>query len=204
MASVDLTPIIEPIMALIGATITGLIAVYVPRALNAFEKRTGIQLTENQRKTVQDAVGTAAGMLETDLDKGALRVAHINVNNPEIQRQAQAVINAVPQSAAALGMTVDGVARMIVGATDTRVPPVLALAPTINNMFGAAGAPIGAMGTVDTTVMPTQKRDGTGVPGTHEPVIESAGEASQTVSVRTPATTPAAKASQGAQPMRQG
>lgn len=192
MASVDLTPIIEPIIALIGATITGLIAVYVPRALNAFEKRTGIQLTENQRKTVQDAVGTAAGVLETDLDKGALRVAHININNPEIQKQAQAVINAVPKDAAALGMTVDGVARMIVGATNTRVPPMLALAPTINNMSGAAGAPIGAsgtmsgaMGTVDTTVMP-QNRDGTGVPGTHEPVIESAGEASQTVSVRTP------------------
>lgn len=188
MASVDLTPIIEPIMALIGATITGLIAVYVPRALNAFEKRTGIQLTENQRKTVQDAVGTAAGVLETDLDKGALRVAHININNPEIQKQAQAVINAVPKDAAALGMTVDGVARMIVGATNTRVPPVLALAPTINNMSGAAGASgtmSGAMGTVDTTVMP-QNRDGTGVPSTHEPVIESAGEASQTVSVRTP------------------
>lgn len=117
--SLDLTPIFQPVLAGIGAVIAGLIAIYVPKAIAAFDKRTGIELTENQRKTVIDAVGTAAGVLETALDQGAAKVEHIQVGSPQVTAQAQAVINAVPTAAAALGLTVPAVSRMIVGATDT-------------------------------------------------------------------------------------
>ncbi len=117
--SLDLTPIVQPIIALAGAVITGLIAVYVPKAIAAFETRTKIQLTENQRKTIIDAVSTGAGVLETALDKGAVKVEHIDVGTPEVTQQAQKVINAVPNAAAALGLSVADISRMIVGATDT-------------------------------------------------------------------------------------
>ena len=130
--SVDLTPIVQPILAAAGAVIAGLAAVYVPKAIAAFETRTGIQLTENQRQTVKGAVDTAAGVLETALDQGAAKVEHIAVGTTQVQTQAQAVINAVPDAAAALGLTVAGVSRMIVGAVDTgsRTPPPVVPAAT--------------------------------------------------------------------------
>ena len=131
---VDLYAIVQPILAVIGATIAGLIAIYVPKAIAAFEKRTGIELTEDQRKTMIGAVQTAAGMVETKLDQGAMQLAHVNVANPQIRAEATAAINAVPVAAAALGMTVDGVSRMIVAATDTAthgVVPVVAGAPLV-------------------------------------------------------------------------
>lgn len=117
--SLDLTAIVQPILAAAGAIISGLAAIYVPKAITAFQDRTHIILTENQRKTVMDAVNTAAGVLETDLDKGAVKVEHIDVGSPEVTQQAQRVVSAVPIAASALGLTVSGVARMIVGATDT-------------------------------------------------------------------------------------
>lgn len=116
---IDLTPIVQPILAVIGAVITSLLAIYIPKALAAFQVRTGIILTDQQRATVTGAIHTAAGVLETDLDKGALHVSHINVDNPAVVEQAQAAIAAVPKAAAALGVTVDGAARMIIGAMDT-------------------------------------------------------------------------------------
>lgn len=121
----DLTPIVQPILAVLGVVSTGLLAIYVPRALTAFQTRTGIMLTDQQRAAVLGAVQTAAGVLETRMDQGTLQAAHITVANPVVLAQAQAAINAVPRAAAALGMTTDGVARMIVGAVDT-APRVVA------------------------------------------------------------------------------
>jgi hypothetical protein len=115
----DLSPIVQPILAVIGTVIASLLAIYIPRAIAVLQARTKIQLTDQQRATVLDAVRTAAGMIETRLDQGAMRVAHVDIANPAIRAEAAAAIDAVPMAAAALDMTVDGVARMIVGAIDT-------------------------------------------------------------------------------------
>ena len=125
---IDLTPIAQPILAIAGTVLTGLAAIYVPKAIAAFQARTGIELTDQQRATVIGAVNTAAGMLETKLDQGVIQVAHVNVGNAAVQAEAQAAINAVPQAMAALQMTPDSVARMIVGATNTK-PPATTPAP---------------------------------------------------------------------------
>lgn len=117
--SIDLTPIVQPIIAVVGTVIAGFLAVYVPRAIAAFETRTGIMLTDQQRAIVAGAIKTAAGVIETDLDKGAMSISHVNVNSAAIQDQANAAIAAVPKAAAALGVTPDSVARMIVGAVNT-------------------------------------------------------------------------------------
>lgn len=117
--ALDLTPIVQPILAVIGAVIAGLLAIYVPRALTLLQARTKIELTDQQRATVLGAVQTAAGMIETRLDQGVLQVARIDIANPTVRAEAAAAISAVPLAAAALTMTVDGVARMIVGAIDT-------------------------------------------------------------------------------------
>ncbi len=99
--------------------IAGLLAIYVPQAMAVLQARTRIQLTDQQRATMLGAVRTAAGVIETNLDRGALRLAHVDIANPVVRAEAAAAINAVPLAAEALNMTVDGVARMIVGAIDT-------------------------------------------------------------------------------------
>jgi ABC-type uncharacterized transport system YnjBCD ATPase subunit len=119
MSTLDLTPIVQPILEIAGTVATGLIAVYVPKLVTAFSTRTGIQLTEQQRQTVLGSVQTAAGEIETMLDQDALQIAHINVANSTVLAKAQAAVDAVPAAAAALGVTPAGMARMIVGAVDT-------------------------------------------------------------------------------------
>jgi hypothetical protein len=128
-STLDLSVIAQPILAVTGAVIASLLAIYVPKALEAIQARTNIQLTDQQRATVLGAVRTAAGVIETSLDQGVLRVAHVDIANPAVRAEAAAAINAVPVAAAALNMTVDGVARMIVGAVDTSAHGVTAPAP---------------------------------------------------------------------------
>lgn len=117
--SVDLTPVVQPILATAGTVIAALLAIYIPKLLAVFAASTGVALTDQQRSQVLGAVQTAAGMIETKLDQGALKLAHVEIANPQVRAEAQAAIAAVPQAAGALGMTEDGVARMIVGKVDT-------------------------------------------------------------------------------------
>jgi hypothetical protein len=118
-STLDLSAIVQPLLAVIGTVISGLLAIYVPKGLAAFQARTGIQLTDQQRAVVLGAVRTAAGVVETKLDQGVMLAGHVEIANPMVRAEAVAAINAVPVAAAALNMTVDGVARMIVGAVDT-------------------------------------------------------------------------------------
>lgn len=116
---VDFSAIIQPILAAVGAIIAGFIASYAPKALAAFQDRTKIQLTENQRQTILGAVRTAAGKLETQLDQGILKAGHITVSNPAVAKEVQAAINAAPGAMAALDMTPEKVASMVVGSVNT-------------------------------------------------------------------------------------
>jgi len=117
--AIDLSAVVQPLLAVIGTVISGLLAIYVPRGLAAFQQRTGIQLSDQQRAVVLGAVRTAAGVVETKLDQGVMRAGHVEIANPVVRAEAVAAINAVPAAAAALNLTVDRVARMIVGAVDT-------------------------------------------------------------------------------------
>jgi hypothetical protein len=123
MTSVDITTIIQAIEGVLATVITGLIITYVPKALAAFQAHTGVVLTENQRQTFLGAAKTAAGILETRLDQGLMSIEHINITNNAVVAQAQAVINAVPQAAAALGMTQAATARILIGMVDTAAHP---------------------------------------------------------------------------------
>ena len=119
MNTVDINVIVQPVLAVIGAVIASLLAIYVPKILMVLQARIGLQLTDQQRATVLGAVQTAAGIVETKLDQKALAVSQVTISDPAMRAEAQQVITAVPTAAAALGMTVDNVSRMIVGAVDT-------------------------------------------------------------------------------------
>lgn len=96
-----------------------LAARYIPRAISAVDHFLDIKETDQQKAMLTDDVNTAIGVIETKLDQRAMLVAHVNISNPLILSEAQAVIAAAPQAAAAMGVTVDAVARRIVGGVDT-------------------------------------------------------------------------------------
>jgi hypothetical protein len=129
MSTLDLTPLVQPILAVTGIVMAAMLKLYVPRALEAFSERTGIVLTDQQRAQMIGAVNTAAGMIETRLDQGAISAAHVDIANDQIRAEAAAAIAAVPNAAAALGMTQDGVARMIVGKVDTAAHRLVVAVP---------------------------------------------------------------------------
>ena len=112
--------IVESALAIVSMVLTGLIAAYVPRALQAFETKTGVQLTAQQQATVMQAAITAKGILETQLDNGIIHVGQIAVSNPAVIEQANAAIARVPDAAAALSKSSTSMAETIVGLVDTQ------------------------------------------------------------------------------------
>ena len=115
----DLTPIINPILSVVGLIIAGLLTSYVPKLITAFEARTGIHLTDQQRTTIEGSVKTAAGEVETLIDQGVLHVSQVHVSDPTVLARARAAIDAAPAAAAALGISESDMARLVVGAVDT-------------------------------------------------------------------------------------
>lgn len=118
-STLDLSPIIQPCLEVAGLVLGAIITTYIPKALAAFQARTGIALTDQQRAVVLGAVQTGAGELETMIDQKALTVDRIHVDNQAVLVKAQAALAAVPVAMQALGMTEAGVAKMIVAKVDT-------------------------------------------------------------------------------------
>ena len=125
---IDFAPVVQPVLEIVGTVAAAVIAAYVPVALAAFQKRTGIVLTSQQQAAVQAAAQNAAGRIETLLDQRALSVAHVSVGDPAIQAEANAVIGYLPEAAAALGVTPETVAAMIVGKVNTAPAAAAAVA----------------------------------------------------------------------------
>jgi hypothetical protein len=119
MTLADFAPIFSALIAGCALAITGLIGVLVPRAIAAFERRTGVQLTDQQRAAVMQAMRTEAGILETAMQQGAVRLSQVKPNDPEMLARARAALARVPDAAAAQGTTPQAAAAIIVGATDT-------------------------------------------------------------------------------------
>lgn len=117
----DLAPIIQALIAGCALAITALIGVLVPRAISAFERRTGVQITDQQRAAVMQAMRTEAGMLETALQQGVVKLAQVKPDSPEMITRARAALARVPDAAAAVGTSPQAAAAILVGATDTAV-----------------------------------------------------------------------------------
>ena len=123
MTAADFAPIFSALIAGCALAITGLIGVLVPRAIAAFERRTGVALTDQQRAAVMQAARTEAGMLETALQQGVVRLSQVTPTSGEMLTRAEAALSRVPEAAAAVGTTPAAMASIIVGATDTTKGP---------------------------------------------------------------------------------
>jgi hypothetical protein len=119
MTIADFQPIFSALIAGCALAVTGLIGVLVPRAIAAFERRTGVVLTDQQRAAILQAARTEAGLLETELQQGVVKLAQVTPTNGVMLDRAAAALNRVPEAANAVGTTTAVMARIIVGATDT-------------------------------------------------------------------------------------
>lgn len=115
MTSADFAPIIQAITAGIALLITGLIGIFVPMAIKAFERRTGVQITAQQQATVLGAATTEVGIIKLKLDQGLLRLADIHPDSPIVLDHAEAALERVPKAALAMDKTVPSMAETIVG-----------------------------------------------------------------------------------------
>lgn len=121
----DFAPIIQAVIAALAAVITGLIGIFVPRAIAAFERRTGVLVTDQERAALMSAVTTGTGLLQTRLDLKLLRPVDILPSNAVVLKEAVAALARVPEAAVGQGTTIDTAAAMIAARVDTTPRPVV-------------------------------------------------------------------------------
>lgn len=117
----------SPLVSAAGLLVS---SVLVPWAIVAYQKRTGIALTDQQRAAVQAALTTAAGLIETKLDQGTLRVGDVRVDHPAVVEAAEAALGRVPDAAAAQGVSLGAAAEIVVGRVRT-APLATSAAPAL-------------------------------------------------------------------------
>lgn len=128
--SVDLAPLINPILVALGIAVSTLITAVAGWAVNELRKRNIIALTDQQRSQVMGAVQTSAGIMIADLARGATPLERVNISSQQVRDLAQRAVTAIPVAADALGLTPDKAAQMIVGvvgnaiASDPKIPTV--------------------------------------------------------------------------------
>ena len=113
----------------IGRDLVGLIV--LPIAYWAYQKRTGVAVTDQERAAISAALDTAKGQIETDIDQGHLTIGEVVADHPAIVQAAQDALARVPAAAAAQNVSLGTAAQIIVGRVDTSSRPrVVAYMPT--------------------------------------------------------------------------
>jgi hypothetical protein len=130
MTAADWQPVIQAIIAGIALVMTTLIGIYVPKAIAAFEKRTGVAVNDQERAAVMNAVTTAAGILQSKLDQGVLKIGDITPTSRAVVLEAHDALERVPTSAANQGTTPAAAAAMIAARVDTSPKPAVVVVPT--------------------------------------------------------------------------
>lgn len=124
MTAADFLPIIKALIASVALAVTLLMGILIPvlinRGIAAFERRTGIILTAQQVAAVRDAVQTQAGIVETALQQGVLKLDDVTPGSPAMIAHAKEALARVPEAAAAVGATPTAMSAVIVGAADTK------------------------------------------------------------------------------------
>jgi hypothetical protein len=110
---------------IVGVVVTYLVAVYVPRGIAAVEARTGVQVTDQQRAAIYAAINTAAGVLQTKLDTGALLRSEIAPNSPAVTAEAMKARASVPDAVVAQNTSLETISRKIVATVDTSPKPTV-------------------------------------------------------------------------------
>lgn len=101
--------VIEPLLRDLAAIS---VPILVPWAIIAFQNRTGVHLTDQQKASVQQAADNAAGRIIAGI-QGPVGHLTFSAGDPRILAEVANVKAGVGKELAALGVSDDGIARMI-------------------------------------------------------------------------------------------
>jgi len=160
MNSVDLSPLITPILGALGLVLAGLLTLIANKAINALQTRNLIHLTAQQQAAVVGAMSTGAGILMARVARGVVPLEHVNVTSAEVANLAREAIARVPDYASALGVTEESAAAMLVGqagkliAADPTIPTVPVMTTKEVSVNDSSGAAASEVSTSTTTTAP--------------------------------------------------
>lgn len=142
--SADWVPVFLAFISLLGVIVTGLFAIYTPKAVAAInaqaeaqQAQTQVQVVTQERAAVYRAAETLTGTLQAKFNAGQITPDDLHHDNPEILADAAVAIVPVQPAAANQDVTVADLARLAVARVDTapKAPIIVtstALPPAIN------------------------------------------------------------------------
>jgi hypothetical protein len=111
-----------PIVGAAGVLVN---VIVLPWAIKAYQARTGVQVTDQNRAAIYRTVETLTGQLQTKLDLGIIKPADLNLANGHVQADAKVAIVPVREAAADQNVTSSDLARLAIARVDTKpVSPV--------------------------------------------------------------------------------
>jgi hypothetical protein len=110
---------VVPVFLLALTAFIGVVASNIPAARDALNSWIQLKLTAHQQARVYAAADTAAGQIETKLDRKALTVGDITEDSPKIRAIVADALRPVKESAAAQGANVDTVTPIVIARVDT-------------------------------------------------------------------------------------
>jgi hypothetical protein len=116
----------DPIIQGLALAMTSIV---IPWAILAYQKHTGVLVTDQQRAAVQAALTTAAGQIETLIDQGRLNAADLSPQHPVVIQAAEAALARVPDAATAQNVRLTAAAEIIVGRVNTSPKPPVIVVP---------------------------------------------------------------------------
>src|SRR3954469_21593283 len=114
-------PILQAGMLALGGILVAMMKAYIPRAIAAFETWVNVKLTDQERAAVYQAADTAAGIIRTQIEQGRLKPADVDPNNTQVRAISADALARVPDAANAQKTTVDAMAHIVVGKSDTTI-----------------------------------------------------------------------------------
>jgi hypothetical protein len=125
------------VFSVLGAVLTTLIGIYIPRIIAVAERLAHIRLTEQQVASLNAAANTGAALLTQKLRDGVLTVQHLTPTSPTVLAEAAAALSRVPDAAAGQQTSVQGFANVIAARVGQPVLPAVPAVPV-----GAPAGPI--------------------------------------------------------------
>jgi hypothetical protein len=107
----NLSPSLTVLVDIISTVLVGLVPTLVTFAVAKFR----LNVTADQKASLQGAALTAVGMVTLAMRQGIVKIGDVHIANDRVRLAAQYVIDRAPTAAAKMGWTVDTVAHTIVG-----------------------------------------------------------------------------------------
>ena len=154
---VDLAPILTPALQVFGEVLASLITAACIWAVNELRKKNVLHATDQQVDALRGSIQTSAGIALSNLATGIMPMKSVQISNQTMRDLAIRALAAVPDSAAALGVTEATATQMLVGAIghaiagDPTLPTVAVKTESGTTTLGADGKVVAEASSSTTT-----------------------------------------------------